>query len=177
MAQTDEKELAQKRLVTLINEVASTVQIVDVKLRSFSARFDSPSEEGQLVVEVKCMADGRIEGLDHPQIVVLTDFVMEARPDANQSGEPCCEVRARIALTYDSPKAAEFSSEHLSAFAQGNGIYNAWPYWREFLQSSTVRMGLPPFILPSFRPGNVSHGKTRAPNELLTASDESIARK
>jgi hypothetical protein len=102
---------------------------------------------------------------------------MEARPDANQSGEPCCEVHARIALTYDSPKAADFSAEHLSAFAQGNGIYNAWPYWREFLQSSTVRMGLPPFIVPSFKPGFASHEKPQSPNELPAPSDEPTVRK
>ncbi len=36
-------------------------------------------------------------------------------------------------------------------FASLNGVFNAWPYFREFLQSATTRMGLPQFVLPVFR--------------------------
>jgi preprotein translocase subunit SecB len=40
---------------------------------------------------------------------------------------------------------------HLDAFAKTNAVFNAWPYWREFVQSTTVRMGLPPLVTPVFR--------------------------
>lgn len=36
----------------------------------------------------------------------------------------------------------------VDAFAKVNGIYNTWPYLREFVQSSLVRLGLPPYDLP-----------------------------
>jgi hypothetical protein len=36
-------------------------------------------------------------------------------------------------------------------FAGLNGVFNAWPYFREFLQSATTRMGIPQFVLPVFR--------------------------
>jgi preprotein translocase subunit SecB len=29
-----------------------------------------------------------------------------------------------------------------------NGIYNIWPYWREYVQTTTSRLGLPPLTLP-----------------------------
>lgn len=34
--------------------------------------------------------------------------------------------------------------QSVAAFAEFNATFNAWPYWREYLQSTTVRMGLPP---------------------------------
>lgn len=37
------------------------------------------------------------------------------------------------------------------AFANVNGTYNVWPYFRELVQSLTGRMGLPPIVIPVFR--------------------------
>lgn len=50
------------------------------------------------------------------------------------------------------------------AFARLNGIYHVWPYWREFVQSSSVRMGLPPLVFPPVLPGQlIAH--TASPSE------------
>jgi hypothetical protein len=40
------------------------------------------------------------------------------------------------------------SDEAIVAFKDGNAIFNVWPYFREFLQSSTTRMGHPPLTAP-----------------------------
>lgn len=37
------------------------------------------------------------------------------------------------------------------AFAGLNGVYNAYPYLREHVQSTIGRMGLPPLVIPVFR--------------------------
>ena len=34
------------------------------------------------------------------------------------------------------------------AFGKINGIFNIWPYWREYVQSSISRIGLPPVAIP-----------------------------
>lgn len=39
----------------------------------------------------------------------------------------------------------------LQSFARVNGIYNAWPYFRELAQTTTARMGIPPIVLPVYR--------------------------
>jgi len=36
-------------------------------------------------------------------------------------------------------------------FAEINALHNAWPYFREIFQATTVRLGLPPVTLPTFR--------------------------
>ena len=41
--------------------------------------------------------------------------------------------------------------EDLEAFCAMNGVFNAWPYAREFVQSSMARMNLPALVLPVMR--------------------------
>jgi hypothetical protein len=45
----------------------------------------------------------------------------------------------------DSPSVRE-----LLAFGEVNGRFNAFSYWREFVQSSLSRAGPPPYVLPPF---------------------------
>jgi hypothetical protein len=39
----------------------------------------------------------------------------------------------------------------IDAFARTNTMIHVWPYYRELVQSTTWRMGLPPFPMPLFR--------------------------
>ncbi len=51
----------------------------------------------------------------------------------------------------DSAPPSETRNELLQAFAKVNGVYNAWPYLRENLQTTCARMSVPPPLLPIFR--------------------------
>jgi preprotein translocase subunit SecB len=37
----------------------------------------------------------------------------------------------------------------LDAFVTRTATDDVWPYWREFVQSMTTRMGLPPMTIPT----------------------------
>lgn len=54
-------------------------------------------------------------------------------------------------LSYALHEGVEPSPEELKLFADGNAVFNVWPYWREFVQSTMSRMGLPPITIPVFR--------------------------
>lgn len=60
-------------------------------------------------------------------------------------------IEAAFVLIYEVPSFDGLQPPNIKAFGEMNGIYNAWPYWREYVQSVTVRMGLPPFTVPVFR--------------------------
>lgn len=60
--------------------------------------------------------------------------------------EPALEITAVFALVYALSKP--ISDDDARAFAQLNAIFNAWPYWRELVQSIATRMGLPPPVVP-----------------------------
>ncbi len=48
-------------------------------------------------------------------------------------------------------KTYQPSPESITAFKDGNALFNCWPYVREFVQSATARMGLNPPPLPFLR--------------------------
>ncbi len=43
------------------------------------------------------------------------------------------------------------SKEQVEAFRAGNAIFNCWPFFREYVQNTTVRMGVPPPPIPFLR--------------------------
>ncbi len=66
------------------------------------------------------------------------------------------KVSCDMALDYlvsDAKAFEELTEDDCAAFASANGVYNAWPYLREFCQTISLRMLLPaPIILPSLPP-------------------------
>ena len=83
------------------------------------------------------------------QIVVTVSFMVRANAaDAPESPEAAFHVEAVFYLEYKINSFDGISDQHVQAFGKMNGVYNAWPYWREYVQSTTVRMGFPPLTLP-----------------------------
>lgn len=41
-----------------------------------------------------------------------------------------------------------------------NAVHHVWPYWREFLQAATVRLRVPPVVLPMREVANANAKKT-----------------
>ncbi len=60
-------------------------------------------------------------------------------------------VEATFSLLYSINSLEDLDDTALNSFAEVNGTYNAWPYWREFVQNITSRMELPTLTVPVFR--------------------------
>ena len=58
------------------------------------------------------------------------------------------QIDADFALDYSVEKSIPITDEVATAFGRMNGIHNVWPYWREYVQSMSMRVGLPPITLP-----------------------------
>jgi hypothetical protein len=59
---------------------------------------------------------------------------------------------ATYLLVYTLKAEAEKPEDALQHFAELNGTYNVWPYWRELVQTVTGRVGLAAIVVPVFRP-------------------------
>jgi hypothetical protein len=76
----------------------------------------------------------------------------EGAPDqAEKRVGPVVTVECAYEVDYLVREKFELRADHVTAFKDGNAIFNAWPYFREFLQSSLQRMGLPPLVAPFLR--------------------------
>ncbi|MBN1590043.1 MAG: hypothetical protein JW888_11050 [Pirellulales bacterium] len=87
-------------------------------------------------------------------VVVLTLLASRVKESSETDGQGVCdsdpviEINIEYQLTYEVSGITAFKDEQLNAFGCVNGLYNSWPYWREYVQSSIARMGLPPFVVP-----------------------------
>jgi preprotein translocase subunit SecB len=152
-------------MLELAGPVSDRVQIQHVILGESIARrralSDGPPTELSLSVNVRTELKG-----DEHLIQVFPRFTLTGR-DGPDGAEEVLRVEAMFVAVYRILNMDGIRRENIDAFGQINGIYNVWPYWREFVQSMTVRMGLPPLTVPVFRPlvGGMSreaHGETSA---------------
>jgi len=58
------------------------------------------------------------------------------------------EMVAVFASEYQLSEAATFDEDAMSEFLNHNVRHHVWPYWREYLQSTCARMGLPVIPVP-----------------------------
>jgi len=67
----------------------------------------------------------------------------------DSSDEPFCTIKTTWALEYTSD--IQINDKIYSIFKDRNVPLNAWPYFREFVHSSTLRMHLPALVLPVYK--------------------------
>jgi preprotein translocase subunit SecB len=150
MLETDaqrDAEVAEKA-----KPVSDRVQIIEIRMlesRAEQKRFDEnlPRRMTQ-TIQIETHLDA-----ERSRLEVFPHFMLVVKRHEGSPEEMFVRIEARFALTYSIGSQDNLSETNYEAFGQRNGVYNAWPYWREFVQSTTVRMGLPPLTLPVYRVG------------------------
>lgn len=135
-----------------LSRIVPAVQIESVRL--CEASFRSPVQPSRIAdaIDVKASHDAivaEMPGEDH-LFLVRANFNMEVHSTGDEE-ELQAEIRSTFELSYRLPGGETFSQDELRAFAQINAVFNAWPYWREFVQASLARMSMPILTVPVFR--------------------------
>lgn len=71
---------------------------------------------------------------------------LDASYDEDKTKEPAMAVFATFVANYLVEEI--FDKENFEKILQQMAVHHLWPYWREFAQSMSIRMGLPPFPVP-----------------------------
>ncbi len=74
-----------------------------------------------------------------------------AAAERGATKQPIFQIVSVFLLEYQLADGFRPTPEELKAFVSANGLFHCWPYWRELVQNTTTRMGLPPVTLPFFR--------------------------
>ena len=132
--------------------IVSVVQIEGVRLREAFCRSGIRPSEIAETIRVKTSRNAAVvkEPGDDGSLRIETTFGFEVRSDSEEEALQA-EVRGTFELSYQVPNGEKFSPEELKAFAEFNAVFNAWPYWRELVQTSLARMSLPVLTVPVFR--------------------------
>ena len=141
------RELSQLRTV---GEITPHVDIVDVRLIRLDSRVspswateEFPKLQLDLARKSRCGQRGRF-------LVAEVRFTLSGAA-ADDASRKFVLLNATFELRYSINREVALTKQQLSAFAQVNVLYNAWPYWRELVQDMAARMGLPRLVVPVFR--------------------------
>ncbi len=151
----------------LIQQAAKCLQVRGVFLRECSLEqksdFDPRLFQGELSVQFRV-------GAEESQVVEMTDEISKEKSKVfkviigtglrliDSSNVTEDNVETGIVATL----SAKFSAEYLvrdgsvipleaqEEFAKINAVYHVWPYYREFVQSTLARSGIPLVEVPMF---------------------------
>lgn len=130
----------------LVLEVSPHVELKHVK--QIKGTFWQTATAGLGLKSVEIDNSTKVEmDKDNSLLFVFVDFKLIAK--LKKTPEPVVNIDASFLLVYELAKL-DFTEEHFRQFSKVNGLFNAWPYWREYVQSATVRMGLPALTIPVF---------------------------
>lgn len=134
------------------NALVGEVNLADVRLIEVSGRVRPeaiPDGDVELALQVP---NPEYRGVYHPDDgVIYCGVRLKATLGPGEPREAVVEVFAEYALIYQLPKGAECPEEISAVFAARNGVFNAWPFFREQVHTLVAKMGLPPLVLPLFR--------------------------
>jgi hypothetical protein len=135
--------------------IARNVQLLAVNLRK--VKLEADLDPLDLPSEID-LSQGYATRYEIPpgrpdQLLVFIDFKFSGSSGGqDEAAKQLANLDATYLLIYEIAAAAAYPADALQHFAELNGAYNAWPYWRELIQSATGRIGLGSIVLPVFRP-------------------------
>ncbi len=128
----------QIRSIVLAESVARRSPDADLKKSGVGLKFDI------LSVGVGTDPDAKL-------IFVKPEFSLTTFKEGDDEVGSILAIQATFVLMYAVESLDGLSEENLDAFGATNGVFNAWPYWREYVQSTVGRMGLPSIAVPVYR--------------------------
>lgn len=134
--------------------VAAAAQLSNIIMDDSYARRTAQAYTDPDAVQV-VMGVGEAEvGEDDPldRFFVRLRFNLKVVEKGAEEPRPTLvEMMARFVILYDLPGRDGITREDLIAFAGSRGVFSVWPYWREFVHTMSLRLAIPPIILPTYR--------------------------
>lgn len=143
--------MKSKDRLPYVEEVAGQIDIVDVCL--LTSNCQRPVNPGNLTKRASAGHRAEVQyDKSARSIRVIVQFRFEAFESVTDASDKTgLLIEASYGLSYVLKTDKNITLEKARAFGEVNGIYNAWPFWREFVYTTLARMGLPPITLPVFR--------------------------
>lgn len=138
-----------KTNLDLANTISRLVELrtINLKQASVTSNVDPYAEATpELVYSQAYRSTYEIPADRSDNINVVVELRLRAEPP--DTDIETVELNASFLLTYNVTDAHSKDGAALAAFAELNGPYHVWPYWRELVSTVTGRIGLSPFFVP-----------------------------
>jgi len=128
--------------------VSERVNILDVKIIKASFMQTSDVHKGKKSVNIKRKVHVQVDK-EKNLIFVVIDFTLNGMIEGIES--PVIEIESSFLLVYSITDCENLTESAYQEFGEVNAVYNVWPYWREYVQNATTRMGLQSLTIPVFK--------------------------
>jgi len=113
-------------------------------------------EELELEVQVKSSPSSEYQALldeSEKNGIMLFGFeagvrLVDSSINEKDDGFLQLEILANYDAEYQLIKPSKFNEDEMNHFLNLNVPHHVWPYWREFVQSISARIGIPEVIIP-----------------------------
>jgi len=127
------------------HRILSSLKLQEIYLISSSVSLDRENLQKSLKISLNNRATYEQQ---EDRLKVTHKFFLKTDIPENQKEAPL-KISATFRLTFISKHPLK--KEFFEIFKQINLPLNSWPYFREFVQSTTQRMNIPPLTLPFFK--------------------------
>lgn len=143
-----EQESTETRMAVEVHQSTSISQIRLVRAK-LSAPAINPGPEAENREPISIDFSFRSKALEAPSGIIRIEIAFKMSGTRVDSAALVVSVECAYAADYTITRDGFMpTAEQIKAFKDGNAIFNVWPYFREYLQSSLVKMGLPPLTAP-----------------------------
>jgi hypothetical protein len=145
-----EKSKSKPPSIAAAGRVAQRVELVNIRLVQSAFTVSPKYVGGEVDASVRMQAQAQVIRRER-LIQALARYYLIA--DTLKPKAPAFRINAFYLLRYTVGDMEGLSASDIDDFADINGVFNSWPYWREYVQSVSCRMGLPIVTLPVYRVG------------------------
>ena len=140
---------ADSSTADMAKKLFDVVRIIDVSMTDCHACLRCDVSD-PLLLSIHRVAKGS-RSPDRRKACAQIRFRLEGRPEESDKKDADLFIEATFNAIYEVPEDLKTNGDALDFFAQANGTYNLWPYWREFVQTTSARMGLQGLTVPTYR--------------------------
>lgn len=132
-------------------EMVEKAKLVSITLKESSCKLHG-HHQGSYNIEFRGNAE--MEELEGSFLVSNVELLVNVtNPKEDEESIAIFQVLYRVIYSID---GEGFPNDLVKAFAQSHGIYNCYPYFREFVDRSSRMMDLMIEVLPLLRPDQIS---------------------
>lgn len=128
------------------SEILSSIELSNIFLQDCTIKkFDVKPKAGSIDLSIKTKFEF---GQDSNKLYISAKYKLEGILVSGEIKEKLISIAPCFTVTYIKNKEIEIEDDFIEVFKKTSIELVTWPYFREFIQSTTSRMGLPPLTLP-----------------------------
>lgn len=155
-------------------DVSIRVELLDIRI--IKSTFEQTPDVGRGRKKVDISRNVNLEiDKEKELLFVIVEFTLNASIEGVES--PVIIITGSFLLIYKLKDFDGLTDESYRSFAEVNAVFNVWPYWREYVQSVTVRMGLPSLTIPVFRISKSSDKETNKDTISKKVKSKAVTKK